>query len=241
MKIYVDNREQGLYMLLSQDVNLEMCAVEIKQHDIGDITICDDENNILLLFERKTQSDLASSIVDGRYKEQSYRLNACDVPNHNIIYIIEDSKLHKTAIDEKTLKSAMVSLQYYKGFSVYSTKNIKDTSKFIWSFAEKIAKEKNVLGYYNGGDIEKYNFMNVQKSAKKGGEISVENIGALMLMQIPKVSANIADSIMEKYKSLISLIVALQENENVLLETTFTKKPNKPCIENIKHFLLYDD
>ena len=38
---------------------------------------------------KKTVNDLLSSIVDGRYKEQSLRLDNYNLHNHNIIYLIE--------------------------------------------------------------------------------------------------------------------------------------------------------
>ena len=42
------------------------------------------------IVERKTGSDLASSIIDGRYEEQSYRLlHSGDLIPHSVIYLIE--------------------------------------------------------------------------------------------------------------------------------------------------------
>ena len=41
-----------------------------------------------LIFERKSLADLISSIKDGRYIEQSFRLSECSLDNHNIYYII---------------------------------------------------------------------------------------------------------------------------------------------------------
>ena len=86
----------------------------------------------IVMFERKTLADLAASIRDGRYKEQSFRLietaAASGFHKHNIVYIIEGdlaryderhSRITKTA-----LQSAMVSLLYYNGFSVVRTMNV---------------------------------------------------------------------------------------------------------------------
>ena len=41
------------------------------------------------LIERKSLNDLESSIKDGRYNEQSLRLDKYDLANHNIYYLIE--------------------------------------------------------------------------------------------------------------------------------------------------------
>ena len=42
----------------------------------------------MILFERKSLSDLAASIKDGRYSEQSMGLSATDTHNHNTGYTL---------------------------------------------------------------------------------------------------------------------------------------------------------
>lgn len=37
--------------------------------NIGDFEIIDNDNNSCLIFERKTQSDLIKSVIDGRYND----------------------------------------------------------------------------------------------------------------------------------------------------------------------------
>ena len=106
----------------------------------------------IVLFERKSLNDLAASIQDGRYKEQSFRLienaTATGFHTHNIVYIIEgdltqyEAKRNKNnRITKTALLSAMVSLMYYKGFSVVRTMNLGETADFILHFADKVAKE----------------------------------------------------------------------------------------------------
>ena len=73
MKIIVDNREHILIKLLKAlNTDYEFgLEIEVAKMDIGDIAILNDEDEELLLIERKKSSDLAASIRDGRYKEQS--------------------------------------------------------------------------------------------------------------------------------------------------------------------------
>ena len=65
-----------------------------------------------------------------------------------------------------------------------------------------------------------------------------------MLMQIPGVSNNCARSIMNKYKTIISLIVELQDDENclenicILNDKSISRKISKTAVENIKTFLM---
>jgi len=90
MIIKIDNRERKLIKLMKAlkndfDYNFEI-IVEVL--DLGDIIIYDD-NVEKLIIERKSLSDLAASLKDGRYSEQSYRLNGMKIHNHNIVYLIE--------------------------------------------------------------------------------------------------------------------------------------------------------
>ena len=99
MKIVIDNREHSLIKLMTamntnENFNID---IEVKTLDLGDISICSNGGEELLLIERKCVSDLASSIKDGRYKEQSFRLNGYPLHNHNIIYLIEGSIPHYNA------------------------------------------------------------------------------------------------------------------------------------------------
>ena len=91
MKIKIDNREHTLIKLLkalNKDYDFHI-DIEVVKLDIGDISILDEKGEELLLIERKKLSDLAASIRDGRYKEQSYRLKGYSLHNHHIIYLVE--------------------------------------------------------------------------------------------------------------------------------------------------------
>ena len=113
---------------------------------IGDATLrSGDDDDDIILFERKTLTDLAASIRDGRYKEQSFRMNQyCELANHNIIYIIEgdmakyaDKTPGSNPISKKALYSAMFSMLYLKGFSVFRTSTVRETADLILYFADK--------------------------------------------------------------------------------------------------------
>jgi ERCC4-type nuclease len=170
----------------------------------------------IVIFERKTLADLAASIRDGRYKEQSFRLietaAATGLHKHNIVYIIEGDLSRyderHTQITKTALQSAMVSLMYYKGFSVVRTMNVCETADFILHFADKVAKE-NAVGArpaYDGDTTattataaaaQVYSEVSAKK--EKRDYITRENIGEIMLAQVPGVSAKMAAAILAKY------------------------------------------
>jgi ERCC4-type nuclease len=174
---------------------------------IGDIILHDPiQEKDIVLFERKTLADLAASIRDGRYKEQSFRLietaAATGFNTHHIVYIIEGDLSRyderHTQITKTALQSAMVSLLYYKGFSVIRTMNVGETADFILHFADKVAKE----GPLSIADTTAA-YSEVSTKKEKRDYITRENIGEIMLAQVPGVSAKMASAILAKYNGSI--------------------------------------
>ena len=148
MFIKIDSREKDLQDKISYYVSFipafRNLKVIIETLPIGDIIISNN-NEDLLIMERKTINDLLSSIKDGRYEEQSYRLNGLNNHNHNILYLIEGdvnkiNMFKDTKIEKLTLYSAIFSLNYYKGFSVIRTMNLDETALFICNCTSKLMK-----------------------------------------------------------------------------------------------------
>lgn len=284
MRIRIDNREHELLKHIKElIVNIPLfkeLEVLVENLPLGDIIISNKEDDKLYI-ERKTISDLSASIKDGRYEEQSYRLNGLNHPNHNIIYLIEGdinrvNRFKDNKMEKLTLYSSIFSLNYYKGFSVIRTFSIDETAIFICNTANKLRKgeTENKQPYYqntfNGilntnvksteildekNDTEQEqekeqensctekDYVNVIKKIKKDN-ITPDNIGEIMLCQIPGISSITAIAIMEKFKTLPNLISQIQENENCLKDISYTnsknqiRKVNKTSLLNLVKFLL---
>lgn len=261
MNIVVDNREKGLVKLLNTYkfmYELEHINIQIEQLPIGDIIISDRETNQeCIVFERKHVSDLASSIVDGRYKEQSYRLDgSCLLSNHNIIYIIEGSiasiNPKFTKVKPAAIYSAICSLQYFKGFSVMKTSNMEETCEYILRMADKIYREKPSRGYFKNKDEVNQpsntmlqDYTDVVKRVKKDN-VTPENIGIIMLSQVPGVSSVVAKALLNGgEKTLYEFIVECHENTSILSEFTYeqngkTRKLPRNVVDNINKFVLQE-
>ena len=256
MLIKIDFRESDLHAECIQIVTMGKYKTPIKivseNLPLGDIIVCDDDGKEHVMIERKSLNDLAASIQDGRYAEQSFRLNQCSIFNHNIYYLIEGDlryyKAFKGLPDKKALLSAMVSISYYKGFSLFRTNTLEETAEWIVHFAQKLLKEgPSVLPFYNGGEeqlSETVSYTQVVAKRIKRDNIKPENIGEIMLSQIPSVSCAAAAAIMTNYKTIASLISALQKDSKCLNAITITnknglaKKLTKPCINAVYEFLL---
>ena len=217
--------------------NRKFHKMKIEQLHIGDVIFEDDSGKPILIFERKTLNDLAASIKDGRYSEQSFRLDKEPAHNHNIIYIIEGDieryNEKRTHISKKTLISSMFSLLYYKGFSVLRTNGICETADTIVFFADKYDKtrinEKNRKPYYelteHGAESsqvvmndsketeESEKYCGVLKGHKEKNEyITPENINIIMLSCIPSINSKTATQIMSEYKTIQNLLYQLEKD-----------------------------
>ena len=249
MKLYIDSREPKQIINLINNYNnnaKEQFEIIIKSLDLGDYLI-ENEDKSLILFERKSLADLEASIKDGRYSEQSYRLNECAIANHNIIYLIEGnlgSYKPMSRIDKNALLSSMVTLNYFKGFSVFRTISIQETCDFIIKCGIKLLKEKKA-GYYDKSIENKIDindsYSSVLKCAKKN-QITKDNIGEIMLSQIPGISHQSSKAIMQNYKTIEELIISIKTDDTCLDDIKINnRKISKTCIKNIKLFLLNEN
>ena len=290
MIIKIDTREHELLKkcesLLVSVPAFKDLKIVVEPLPLGDVII----NNGLIdniIVERKSLSDLASSIKDGRYEEQSYRLNGLPHHNHNIVYLIEGDlakfNSFKERIDKQTLYSAMFSINYYKGFSLMRSTSIDETAFIVCNMAYKIGKDPNKAPYFsqkvinsvtsinssvsepglefgfgtttfenNESVLSESNHLSIPSLSKdycsvikkvKKDNITEENIGEIMLCQIPGISSVTALTIMEKYKYLPNLVKCLQEDPDCLsgISTTDTKgksrKISKTTIATIVKYL----
>jgi ERCC4-type nuclease len=149
MFIKVDSREKDLQTKLTFYISsipaFRNLKVITESLPIGDVIISGNNNEDILIIERKTIVDLLSSIKDGRYEEQSYRLNGNPIHNHNIMYVIEGdvnkmNMFRDTKFEKLTLYSAIFSLNYYKGFSAIRTFTLDETALFICNCTSKLMK-----------------------------------------------------------------------------------------------------
>jgi len=256
MLIKLDYRETDLKIAcvqaLLQGKYAETITLSDENLPIGDIIIYDDDGTEKVIIERKSLNDLAASIGDGRYDEQGFRLNQCSLHNHSIYYLVEgDLKYYKPNVgrkDKKTLLSSMISMSYFKGFSLHKTNSTQESAEWIVQFADKLRREKgkgNDKSFYAGGsEGSTANYSAVIGKRVKKDNITTDNIGEIMLSQIPGVSNTSAIAVMNEFKSIKSLIETLENDQHALAGLTTTtkngkeRKLNKTCTSNIYNFLV---
>lgn len=294
MKVIIDEREHELFKTLERLNTKKTLEITKQVLPLGDIIFKTNDDKEIIIIERKCFSDLLASIKDGRYEEQSYRLiNTATVPLHSIIYLVEGmfSQLRNTAAEKPLILSAISSLMFFKGFSVYRTATMQETAEWIIHFADKIERDfaKHKKPYYlqptfskfhlkdNKKDKEEENqqqgeehleekdkepveekqeqveeqqggpvaadYCSVVKTIKKDN-ITPENIGEIILCQIPGISSVTAIHIMKEFPGGFSHFIEQLKTNPTCLDNITTKtngksrKISKTSIASIKRFLL---
>lgn len=164
------------------------------------------------------------------------------VAPHNIVYIIEGATSSLPPPTKKMVYGAITSLAFLKGFSVLRTWSVGETADLVLNMARKIEKdwaefpcsrrcaaaaaplpppENETIVDISGGSPDvvsqaatpplQQQYTHAIKKVKKEN-ITAENIGEIMLAQIPGVGAQPAIEIMRQYKSIAGLVNALREN-----------------------------
>jgi len=248
MKLIIDEREKSLYERCKSimETSTKMLCVQISKSTLvlGDIMITTDEDKPVILVERKTFADLFASIKDGRYEEQSHRLlHASEFPPHSIFYVLEGMMSQLRHSGEKSIvHSAATSLSFFKGFSIHRTATIHETAEWLIHMADKIDREfgKGTLPYYlRTQDSNPEPYCSVIKKVKKEN-VTPENMGEIILCQIPGISSATAVAVMKLFQGNIQqMLQTIQTDptclENIVMESG--RKINRSTAENIKKYL----
>jgi ERCC4-type nuclease len=261
LKLILDERESTLYdrcVLLQTGHKNKKWSLEKRVIPLGDAIIQDEEGKDLIIIERKSIQDLLASIKDGRYAEQSHRLqHSSGLPPHNIIYIVEGSFTnisthHNHGDPKQTAYSSIVSLSLFKGFSVLRTTSVQDTADVLVSMVDKTIRnfEKGQKLFYSSGDAsstptiteDPAKYCSVVKKVKKEN-VTPENMGEIILCQIPGISSTSAVAIMKQFNSFLHLIESIKEDPKCMDQITYetngkSRKVSKTSIENIKKYLV---
>jgi crossover junction endonuclease MUS81 len=213
MNIIIDCKENKKFIdvLYNYQINFTVQSL-----DLGDIVFTYHEKNILYI-ERKTINDLAASLNDGRYHEQKARLKG-----KNALYLIEgsyedlDLKYNKTFNLEK-LKGCIINTMVRDNINVYLTKNMNESAIFIADIAKRLPKYANLLikndNHFENITSNDLTYSNSLKSKKKDN-MNTTVCFINQLHQIPGVSINMAQNIVDQYLSMSNLISKYNETED---------------------------
>ena len=259
IRIIVDNREHDVIDQLRQKLTLPAYSSTVSM-DVKPLTLGDWEvyyqDQLLLVYERKTFNDLLASVKDGRYKEQ-----CCRLLNHyssrQIVYLIEGIFSQLRPDQKQLVVSCMTTLGLYKEFHIWRSTTVQDTVEQLLLCSIKLAREyakKNPIpsltnsinadsstvegqvgnGANGGAGYSQY----VVKKEKKEN-ITRDNIGLLFLKQIPSISNATAVALMNHANGEFSqLIHCVQTELDTLANIKVGKKRiGRNVIQQLETFL----
>lgn len=234
----------------------------------------DDDKDVLLIERKSFSDLIASIKDGRYEEQSYRLLNSSGFPPHSVIYVLEGvlSQL-RSPLEKKILYSSMTSLNFFKGFSVHRTSSVRETAEWLVHLADKIDKDfiKGKFPYYLTRPFLKHftkpttidvsnnavnedistippaptsaDYCNVVKKVKKDN-ITPENIGEIILCQLPGISSTTAVAIMRDYRDFPHFMEELKKDPTCIHNTTYEskgkeRKISKACIESIKKYLLH--
>ncbi|KAM3354593.1 hypothetical protein ACQJBY_025356 [Aegilops geniculata] len=182
--------------------------VEIKHLPVGDALWIarhkelDTEYVLDFIVERKNVDDLLGSIKDNRYKDQKLRLKKCGL--RKLIYLVEGDV--NTVDGSESVKTACFTTEVLEGFDVQRTNGYADTEKKYGHLT------RSIIDYYRtnfsaGADTSRLclTYDEFVKRCSDLEKVTVSNIFALQLMQVPQVTEEAALAVTSLYPTLLSL------------------------------------
>ena len=207
----VDHREGKLKELFDSECKL---AYEYENLEYGDFQILVD-NQIKLIFERKTLADLMASIKDGRYKNQKAKLVSAGFSVSQIYYIIEGKLGFSPSSNSKEttiLQSALINTTIRDKIACFQTGSLRETFDLVISIYQRV-KDDPAKYFESGAGIES------QSVVLTSSKDSDDKVFKAILCQIPGLSDKSAGAILAKWNTLPSMLAELNgmsENERVL-------------------------
>jgi len=203
---------------------------QVENLPVGDIEIREGADTPLAIIERKTVADLMASIKDGRYKEQSTRLQAVTA---QVWWIIEGTPAtyRRDPQAQTRMCSAIASLGLLRNFTPVRTANTHETALLLKKLlvkAEELPKPETATDVQEGGGSEwaaaaAADYHHPHKKFKSDC-ITRDNIQAMMLAQVPGVSATRATAILE-HISLAQILEGVPIPRGIKSVSAAGKKP----------------
>ncbi|KAL0479460.1 crossover junction endonuclease MUS81 [Acrasis kona] len=201
--LLIDQREKAnrqfeyIYDRISKKVTTRRC-----QLCLGDMlwvarNIKTQEEIVLdFIIERKAVGDLAASIVDGRYKEQRYRMRESGICN--VMYVIEgSSSLQQGRLPKQNMEQAVIRLISSDGFFVRQTPTVDATIELL----EQMTKIIHSMLEQDG--LESHAFTSEQDDMICFEEFScsLDNVFGRMLCHVDDISTRHAESVLQVCKT----------------------------------------
>ncbi|KAK5621804.1 Crossover junction endonuclease mus81 [Crenichthys baileyi] len=180
------------------------------------------------IIERKRMDDLCGSIIDGRFREQKFRLKRCGL--HRPIYLVEggSSSAAHLSLPEMTLQQAIINTQVVDGFFVKRVQDVRESAAYLTVMTRYLTKlyqnrtlicrSRELEGDVTSDEEERgipsrslISFAEFNHGAVKNKCQTVREVFARQLMQISGLSGDKAAAILGQYSTPYSLLAAYEK------------------------------
>uniref|UniRef100_A0ACD5XDB0 Uncharacterized protein n=1 Tax=Avena sativa TaxID=4498 RepID=A0ACD5XDB0_AVESA len=182
--------------------------VEMKRLPVGDAIwiarhkVLHTEYVLDFIVERKNVDDLVGSIRDNRYKDQKLRMQKCGL--RKLIYLVEGDP--NTVDSVESVKTACFTTEILERFDVQRTTGYADTEKRYGRLT------LSIIDYYRtnfsvGADSSRVcmTYDEFVKRCSDLAKVTVCDIFALQLMQVPQATEEAVLAVTSLYPTLLSL------------------------------------
>ncbi|KAJ6934587.1 crossover junction endonuclease MUS81 isoform X2 [Populus alba x Populus x berolinensis] len=155
------------------------------------------------IVERKKVDDLRSSIRDNRYRDQKLRLLRCGLKK--LIYLVEGDPNSSEAAE--SIKTACFTTEILEGFDVQRTNSLRDTLKKYAHLTQSITQYYSLLLPEDQSKSTRVcpPFDEFIKRCQDLEKMTVSDVFAIQLMQVPQVTEETAVAVLNLYPTLLSL------------------------------------
>uniref|UniRef100_A0A3B3ZFS7 Crossover junction endonuclease MUS81 n=1 Tax=Periophthalmus magnuspinnatus TaxID=409849 RepID=A0A3B3ZFS7_9GOBI len=182
------------------------------------------------IVERKRIDDLCGSIIDGRFREQKFRLKRCGL--RRPVYLVEEcgAAASHLSLPESTLQQAIVNTQVVDGLFVKRVQDVRESAAYLTvmtRYLNKLYKNRSLVTRSREleGDLSEdqddpscslISFAEFNHGAVKNKCQTVREVFARQLMQISGLSGDKAAAIIQEYPTPHSLLTAYDRCSNEL-------------------------
>ena len=186
MTLVIDRREHELIKLLEQRLSPRVASLPV-----GDV-VCSHGDTPVWVMERKTAGDLAKSLTDGRWADQTARLLNAGYP---FVYFVIEGDLSATNLPHASLLGAYVNAELREHSTCFRCACAEETAMLIQQLVRKVGVPPGVPS-------------GIQAKSKRQRDL--ETVWVRQLMCIPSISERVARRLLEHFGNLRELQAALR-------------------------------
>jgi ERCC4-type nuclease len=200
MELIVDDRERAVIIYLSKILD-----VKVERITVGDYAFVYKEK-VIVIVERKSLADLASSIKDGRMENNNKLLDAQKKHGCQILYIVEGSAYPNMErrfgrMPYMCLQGKLDSLLFRHNIKIIWTKDCEHTAKRLAGLVATFTKfaKDGLYGEFKDVEGEANNTGSINDVIKPRHMVNMDQVHLQMLTKIAGISYKTAMAALQHY------------------------------------------